>query len=80
MAEKKKAGNMLKCPGCGAVKDSIFKSAICPRCGQIAVVPPLTDGAFEKAAEGDDVKVTKPDKKPVENTTDRAPEDGGRVF
>ena len=73
----------LQCPACGAVYQHISRSKICTNnnCGNIAVMPPLTDGAFEKAAEGETVEApAKPKEKPVENTTGRPPEKGGEVF
>lgn len=70
--------NLLLCANCGATYESTIKTRICS-CGHVAGIPPLTDGAFEKAAEGDIVE--KPAKsKPEENTANRPKEDGGRVF
>jgi hypothetical protein len=80
MAKVIKSGYTLICPGCETQKQSPFKAAICTVCGQTAVMPPLTDGAFEKAADGDDMKATKPEKKPAEDTSNRPADDGGRTF
>ena len=80
MAKNAQSGYTLKCPGCGHVVNSPFKSAICVRCGGLALVPPLTDGAFEKVAEGEDGTGTKPETKPAKDTSDRPAESGGRAF
>ncbi len=70
----------LKCPGCGTVRECINRSAICIECGNIAV-PVELDGAFEEAAEGDEIKTRKkPVKKPEADTKNRPAEDGGRTF
>ena len=71
--------NILKCPNCESVTESKLSSAICVQCGNVAVV--LDDGAFEAAAQGDEVvKAKKPDKKPAADTSNRPAESGGRVF
>lgn len=80
MSKKITVGYRLICPGCDAQTQSAFKAAICPACGQTAVMPPLTDDAFENAAEGDDIKATKPEKKPAQDTANRSADDGGRTF
>ena len=80
MAKETQDGYTLKCPGCGNVYQSPFKAVICTACGQIAVEPVLTDGGFEGMIDGDEVKASKPEKKPAENTSKRPPESGGEVF
>ncbi len=69
----------LKCPTCGTLRECINRSAICLKCGGVAVQLEL-DGAFEEAAEGDEVKVPKKQTKKVADTTSRPAESGGRVF
>ena len=70
--------NMLLCPNCGSTQTSVLKNAICIRCGNVAGIPPLTDGAFEKVGE-DNEPIKSAKKKPVENR-DKTPDDGGRAF
>lgn len=43
--------NKLKCPNCGNEKDSKLKAEICPICGNVLQMPPLTGGEFEKVDE-----------------------------
>jgi hypothetical protein len=73
MAKETPSGYILICPGCGHQFGSAFRANPCAAgCGRIAKAPPLTDGAFESAAEGDDVVVTKPENRPAD--------EGGRAF
>lgn len=73
--------HVLKCPGCEGVLERPSISAVCPTCGQIAVVPDLADGAFEKAVEGEEVKAGKQKPKTAsEDTSHRPAEEGGRAF
>ncbi len=73
-------GYTLICPGCGAQSTSPSKSVVCVVCGNIAVMPPLSDGAFEGVDETTDTEETKPEKKPATDTANRPAEDGGRSF
>ena len=73
----------LKCNNCGAVYDrEKLITRICTQCAHVATLPPLTDGSFEKAVEGEEIN--KPDSPPKkeaeEKTIDRPDEEGGRVF
>ncbi len=68
----------LLCPNCGARRQSPRRAAVCLECGNVAKVPPLTDGAFEKV--GEDCEPVKSAKKKREPGKNRSPEDGGRVF
>ena len=43
--------NILICPNCKKEIEHAHKQAICLDCGNIAVMPPLTDDAFEKIDE-----------------------------
>ncbi len=70
----------LKCPTCGTLRECINRSAICLRCGGVAVRVEL-DGAFEEATEGDEVVAKKKPKAKAEASTTNRPADvGGRVF
>ena len=70
---------MLICSNCKTKRESGSKAAVCLVCGNIAKMPPLTDGAFEAIKEGDEPEKPKKQGKPVD-TTHRAPEDGGRTM
>jgi len=70
--------NLLKCPNCGLQVESPFRAAVCVRCGNIATIPPLTDGKFEQV--GEDNEPIQPEPKAPVSGKNRSPEDGGRVF
>jgi hypothetical protein len=55
----------------------VFTSEVCVVCGNIAVVPPLTDGAFERVGEDNEPIAFV---KPRTESKDRTPEEGGRTF
>jgi len=69
----------LICPNCGEQKDSPFTAEVCVKCGNLTVVPPLTDGAFEKVGEDNEPIKPEPKKRPASGFN-RTPDDGGRVF
>lgn len=71
--------NHLICPNCGNRQDSIFRAAVCVECGNVAVIPPLTEGEFEKVGEDNEPIKPEPKKRPASGIS-RTPEDGGRVF
>ena len=80
MAKEITNGYTLICPGCGAQITSPSKSVVCVKCGNIAVMPPLSDGAFEDVDETTDTEATKPTKKSATDTKNRPADDGGRSF
>jgi len=69
--------NVIVCSNCGTQKNSVFTSEVCVVCGNIAVVPPLTDGAFERVGEDNEPIAFV---KPRTESKDRTPEEGGRTF
>jgi predicted amidophosphoribosyltransferase len=71
----------IMCPNCGKTYEHIKKAMICTQCGNVAKVPPLSDGAFEKLAEGEGLKdLPAIEKKDETDTRDRPAEDGGPVM